>query len=758
MSKDANQVKNKNKLPVLTPQPPLPSIIPMKPIKPTSHRAGHRRAALPLAFTLVLALSGAAPAAVIYWDNSGGTVNSWASSANWDGNVAGNTTPAAVPGISDVATFRATPIQGTAQTINLDANQSVLGLDILSGVTANTTLASGGTARTLTIGASGIINAGSGVVTIGNTAGGGASVNVVFAGSQSIANNGSGNIFLNNNITGTGSPTITNNGTGTGQVLFFGSDLINNTVSGFVQDSATSTLRLRSIGVNTFSGGVVIRKGTVNFGNAASNLGTGTVTLGNGSGGSDAATLDVSDNSNQSFANAIALASSTTGTLTIRLTEDAVATSHSKTFTGGITGPNSLTIQNNGGTGAGPDTLTFTTGPINNAGTLTHIGTGTGNTTISAVIGSNVTGVTQNSASSTLVLSGSNSFTGTTTINAGVLAVTGGAAIPNTGTVTLANVAGATFSVQTSETIGSLQGGGAIGGNVSILSGQTLTVAETGSQTFAGVISNSGSLTKTGIGTLTLTGLNTYSGATTLSAGALQVGSSGAGRTGTGAVTVQSGSTLLGTGTVRGTTFTLANGGTLRPGDSVANSSHGTLTYQPAAASGSTSSLQGSIILGITTATTTDPTFGGNAIGTIGYNAWVDGITGVGSHDRLVFNNPTSGTGYNLNFLTTTGNLEVVGDSFTPAMGQVFNLADWNFTGLLDFVGFTFASGYLTGNGDEGVDLNLPNISASGLAWDFSRFTTSGNIVVIPEPSRALLMMFGLAGLALRRRRQVNRA
>jgi autotransporter-associated beta strand protein len=359
------------------------------------------------------------------------------------------------------------------------------------------------------------------------------------------------------------------------------------------------------------------------------------------------------------------------------------------------------------------------------------------------------------SGTGTLTLSAANTYTGTTTINAGVLALTNGAAIADTGTVTLADVAGATLTVQTSETIGSLQGGGAIGGSVSILSGQTLTVAETGSQTFAGTITGSGGLSKTGIGTLTLTGLNTYSGATTVSAGALQVGSGGLGQTGTGAVTVQTGSTLLGTGLVQGTTVTLADGGTLRPGDSLADSSHGTLTFNPVSPSGDTS-LQGDIILGISGATITDTTYGGNLLGSAGYNTWVDTVSGVGTHDRLVF---LGSGGHNVSFLTSTGRLEVVGSSFTPQKGQIFNLLDWgNLVTTNNFTGFTFNSGYLTGNGDEGTDLDLPNLDSgvSGLYWDVSRFTASGNIVVVPEPSRVLLLLTGLVAMVPRRRRSMR--
>ena len=55
-------------------------------------------------------------------------------------------------------------------------------------------------------------------------------------------------------------------------------------------------------------------------------------------------------------------------------------------------------------------------------------------------------------------------------------------------------------------------------------------------------------------------------------------------------------------------------------------------------------------------------------------------------------------------------------------------------------------------------DLDLPDISSfnASFGWDLSQLSTNGTISIqlVPEPSRAILLMLGLLSLLLRRRRR----
>jgi len=96
-------------------------------------------------------------------------------------------------------------------------------------------------------------------------------------------------------------------------------------------------------------------------------------------------------------------------------------------------------------------------------------------------------------------------------------------------------------------TVGSIEGDGLVA-----LGSNNLTVGSNNlSTTFAGVIQDSGSLTKIGTGKLVLTNANTYTGGTEVEEGGLGVNNMRGSGTGSGAVQVNAG-TLAGRGTIAG--------------------------------------------------------------------------------------------------------------------------------------------------------------------------------------------------------------
>lgn len=92
-----------------------------------------------------------------------------------------------------------------------------------------------------------------------------------------------------------------------------------------------------------------------------------------------------------------------------------------------------------------------------------------------------------------------------------------------------------------------------------------------------------------------------------------------------------------------------------------------------------------------------------------------------------------------------------------PMEERVFQLLAWSVLGSApSFASHFNYNGWLFGNGDEATGLDLPDISDSSVAWDISQFTTNGSIaiVVVPEPTRVILLLLGVSAFALRRRRR----
>jgi autotransporter-associated beta strand protein len=224
-----------------------------------------------------------------------------------------------------------------------------------------------------------------------------------------------------------------------------------------------------------------------------------------------------------------------------------------------ITGTGDLTLNNSGTTG----TMNISAA-LNESGTITSIGTGTGTTTISGAVGVGVTNITQNSASSMLVLSGTNTnFAGSVTVTNGTLQLNGASALNAANTVFVA--ASGTFNVNANGIIGGLSGSGSVINTGTV---KTLTLGGSGAYSFGGVISASTPANLslivglTGSGTQTLTGANTYTGATTVNSGSLIVDGSIMGST----TTVGSSATLGGSGTIANDVVV---NGILAPGSSV---------------------------------------------------------------------------------------------------------------------------------------------------------------------------------------------
>lgn len=242
--------------------------------------------------------------------------------------------------------------------------------------------------------------------------------------------------------------------------------------------------------------------------------------------------------------------------------------------------------------------------------------------------------------------------------------------------------------------------------------------------TLSGNISGSSGLVMdhtgtTAIGGIVFTGNNTY---TTLSVvkGNAQIGVAGVGTSGTGTVTLNGATAVLsGTGTAKGA-VTVTNG-MIRPGDNLGDSMGtlnitGNLTFNPAAAS-----------------TVAQFTIG----------------SPLAVSDRI--NVTTGGVA-----LGATSNLVVAFQTgYTATLGDSWHLIDS--AGAIALNGFSGGTNLRTGadaDGNEG-NLNLPDVSGTGLGWDVATGTNSlvVTLVAIPEPASALLAGLGLAAASLRRRR-----
>ncbi|MCB1133692.1 MAG: autotransporter-associated beta strand repeat-containing protein, partial [Verrucomicrobiae bacterium] len=165
-------------------------------------------------------------------------------------------------------------------------------------------------------------------------------------------------------------------------------------------------------------------------------------------------------------------------------------------------------------------------------------------------------------------ISGTNTHTGKTTLQEGILAFGNNNAFGNStldlwgGTIQSSDATARTISNAVT-----VSGDTTFGGTGDLLFTGAVAagtfpktfIVQNARTEFSGVISGSGPRTKAGAGTLVLSGSNTYTGPTTVSAGTLRVDGSLAAAS---AVTVESGGTVTGSGTIHGP-VSFASGGAL---------------------------------------------------------------------------------------------------------------------------------------------------------------------------------------------------
>ena len=281
---------------------------------------------------------------------------------------------------------------------------------------------------------------------------------------------------------------------------------------------------------------------------------------------------------------------------------------------------------------------------------------------VSAILGGSV-GLNK-TTSSTVTLSGTNTYTGATNVTAGTLKA-GAANTLSAGSVTTVDGTGTldlnNFANRIEVLIGEV-------GSKVLLDAATLTTGKDATNsTFAGVISETGNVIKQGTGSLTLSGANTYTGTTTVDAGTLVVDGSIASSLLT---SVNSGGTLAGSGTTGA--VTINSGGILSPGNSP-----GTLTSAAATYGGGTYLWQINNATGVAGNTTGwdlhDITPGALTISATNSNQFTIDITGLNAGN-------TSGTVVNFNKnLDYTWKIASAAGGVSGFSADKFNLATARF-------------------------------------------------------------------------------
>jgi autotransporter-associated beta strand protein len=421
--------------------------------------------------------------------------------------------------------------------------------------------------------------------TIGSLAGAGSvalGANTLTAGGDNTSTSYSGNISgTGGGITKTGAGTLTLSGTN--------SNTGSTTISAGAIDAQNGDAIGNASAVSIASGAFLVLSASETIGSLA---GAGTATLG-------ANTLTTGgNNTSTTFSGSITGSNGMikTGSGTFTLSN----TGNESTLTGGMTiSAGTVSISDDDQMAAG--TLTLSGGTLSldgptvfdnniNLSASSTINSG-GNAIASGVISG--AGDLTKTGSLSLQLTNTNTYTGTTFVNAGYLLANNASSLGTTaGDTTVAS--GATLYLSGSFTLAEalslsgtgMSGNGAIyapSGNSTISGAVTLTgnatIVQDGDLTFSGGFTDgvgSYNLTKAGTGTLTLSGTASYDGPTLISSGGLSIGSDS--HIGSGALTMATGTTLAVTGATTIDNAIALSGGTVTVNTSAATTLSGNIT------------------------------------------------------------------------------------------------------------------------------------------------------------------------------------
>lgn len=651
----------------------------------------------------------------------------------------------------------ADPIATTTGTVTKNG----AGTATLSGSGANTftgltTISTG----TLILNKTAGVNAlGSTAITLGNNSGGldilrlGASdqmsnsATVTLAGSGATAGifqlNGSSETISAISSSTTGAGIIENEGGGT-STLTLSATSGSHTFSGIIRDgdglgtdgtlalakSGASTLILS--GANSYSSTTLVGSGTLQvFSNSALGAGDGTTTTG----------------------------SSVTSGATLEISSGITVANEAVTINGqGVGNTGALR-----GTGGGTSTWN---GPVilgSGTGTAGGARVGTSGTGTALVLGGQITDNgngfdlvirTDGSTGGKVVVSGAGNSYGSTYIVVGNLQLDGGDdRLSTTGLLSLGNTSSVSFAALDlngrNQRIGgltALKGTPAMSRTLTNASGSesVLTIQNSSSYSYDADLSGNLSLVKSGTGNQTLNGLNSYTGRTSVQQGTL---------------------ILSGTATIASSSWIhVSQGAALQ----VSGLSGGGLTYSitgsnhPISGNGSLTgnlTISGEAFLAPgTTSDLSSVNTAGDGFGTLSVSGnlaltpssvttSVLDIFSASQADQISVGGSLT--------LSSNSHFQVLfRDGYVPNLGDSWALLDWATS--LTSGGFSTGTNYRSGANSENNEgnLDLPELG-TGRFWEISNFSGSGslNVTVVPEPSRAILLLGGIMVLILHRRR-----